>query len=369
MMIPDGEPDPDLLRIAARVEIHRIADLSRLDDLGLCVAAAVRRPFDPASITVCAGRGATWQEARTAAVAEAVERYCAEPRGRFATITTRLPLGAAIPVSQLVPATIPDDEAVIEWIAGSDVVHNTPIWVPCAAVFFPYRGPTWFSPATHGLAAGDSLADATRRALLECVERDAYTRAVALATVHRGRECPPVSADVLDDHARRCHGRALAAGLRVLLRDVTGGIGIPTVLATVAERTGDAVWAHLGCAADLDPRAAASRALTEAIQGRLVDIQGAREDLCVVRESPDPWFHDATDEPLQPPPPSIATDDPIAEIARRLVADGCGPAAVVDLSLEDVPFRVVRVVVPGLEVWAHDPARVGARLEAWCRAR
>lgn len=364
----DDAVDLELAQIARRVEVRRVADLSRLDDLDLHVAAAVRTPLDPASISVCAGRGPTWAVAKRNAIAEAFERYCAEPRGRLATVLSVEPPGEAITVASLIPSRDPRPGELVEWIVGVAVRDRRPVWVPAAAVFYPYRGASWFLPSTHGLAAATTWDDAVLAATLECVERDAYTRAVALASLGRGRQCPPLDPEILNADGRRWHRAAVAGGLRVVLRDLTSAIGIPTVLATIAEPVGELIWAHRGCAAALDATTAATRALGEAAQGRLVDIQGAREDLPVERESPAPWFYLRDGEVDRPGPPPIRADDPIGEISARLRADGCGELVAVDLSLAGVDWRAVRVVVPGLETWAFDPSRVGARLETWCEA-
>lgn len=367
--LADADHDDELDAIARRVEVRRLADLSRLDALDVCVAAAIRAPFDPASISVCAGRGSTWPIARRRAIAEALERYCAEARGRLAVVCARTPPGPAVSVDSLLPSRPLLDGELVDWVEGVSLTSAESTWVPAAAVFYPYRGPVWFAPATHGLAAGETLGAATEAALLECVERDAYSRAVALATCGRGTACPPLGAEHLDVDGRRWLDAARAVGLRVLLRDVTGGTAIPTVLATVAEGDGAETWAHRGCCAARNVAAAATGALGEALQARLVDIQGAREDLPPQRVAAAPWFVRSHGEAAGSGPHPVVTDDLLSEMCRRLVADGCGAPVMVDLSLPDVPWRVVRVIVPGLEIWAFDATRVGRRLEAWCGAR
>ena len=397
----------DLVAVAQRIGVQRIADLSALDDLGVHVVAAVRTPLDPASVSVCSGRGATVEAARIGALAEAIERWCAEPRGRIATVHAIEPPGRFVGGAALCPARAPRADDTVAWLRGDDLIDGGPTWLPAQAVFYPCRDqPLWFAPATHGLAAATTIADARLAALLECVERDAYSRAVALASVGRGDACPPVAAErVLGSVALHWLACAQRAGLVVRMRDVTGDTGIPTLLCTVAEPTADTLWAppadaharqrgagprshlwappadaharqrgagprshlwaHHGCAAALDAGVAADRALGEALQARLIDIQGAREDLPMQRVAPDPWF--LPPPPGGRPPRSVATaNDPVELIAGRLVAAGCGPPVAVDLSADDLPLRVVRVVVPGLEVWAEDPTRAGVRMERWC---
>jgi ribosomal protein S12 methylthiotransferase accessory factor YcaO len=113
---------------------------------------------------------------------------------------------------------------------------------------------------------------------------------VALASVGRGDEVSVITGERL----RACAGLRLAQferiGIRWLARNLTCDTGVPTVLATIAE----AAWVHFGVASHPDGRIALARALDEAAQGRLVDLQGAREDL-LERDAVgvDPWFTEA----------------------------------------------------------------------------
>lgn len=358
---------------AARFGVARVSEITRLDGVGAPVVAAIRRDPIAESVSVASGRGDTVPAARVAALAEALERYCAEPRGRLAIVTARTGelTGRALPPRALIPAVEIADDAVLEWCRG-ETLDGEPIWVPVNAVVFPYEpGPgaiALFAGHTHGLAVGATRDEAIVHGLLECIERDAHSRAVALASVGRGDEVPVLAPGRVRAAAGPQIERLERAGLRWLARDVTCDTQVPAVLATVAEGS----WSHVGAAAHPDPHAALVRALDEAAQARLVDIQGAREDL---RErdpaGPDRWFLDAGgaasgDLPGSTAPGSLA--EVLGWLAQRLAAVGVAPI-VVDLGLPDVELCVVRAIAPGLETWAYDPSRAGSRARTWLGPR
>lgn len=353
---------PALTPRSARVA--RVTALDRLDRLGVPVVSAMRADPLGESVSVCTGKARTAAEARRNALAEAWERWCAEPRGhlpvRYAPVDA--PPGRAVDPRALHPAPwAPPTAAPIGWVAGVDLGDGRRRWVPAEAAFFPWFHPTpWFAPSTNGLAAGASPADACARALLEAVERHAVS--VALAAVAAGDDAVGPAPAVVSAWARRLSARASREGLAVRLRDLTGPLGVPVAQAVVHEDDGSGVWAHLGWAARPTLEAAVDAALLEALQSRLVDIQGAREDLPAAREAPHPWF---LAEPLRVAarPDRMAIGRPAAlvrEIRARLAAAGLPAPVVVRLDRRDGPLPVVRVVAPGLRVDALDPERAPA---------
>ncbi|HEY0478882.1 MAG TPA: YcaO-like family protein [Kofleriaceae bacterium] len=351
---------------APRCGVTRIADVSRLDDLGIHVATATRIPRHRASISVASGRGASITEARCAAIAEAIERACAEPDGRVAVRNASAAEldGAVLRLSAL---GVTDGEArCTAWCRGEGLSSGEPVWIPAAAVLYPWpAADVAFRPATHGLAAGTSRDDAATRGLLECVERDAYAHAVARLSVGCRPEAPPIDVAGLAGPAARWLATIAGRG-RVLVRQLPSDTGVAVALCTleIAGALGEPWW-HGGCAAAFELPEAVERAVGEALQSRLVDIQGAREDLSAERERAHDWFIDPGGER------SISADlgargpSSLAALTHAVVRLGLAEPALVDLSRDDAPLRVVRVVAPGLEVWAHDPTRIGERCRRW----
>ncbi|HMG57079.1 MAG TPA: YcaO-like family protein, partial [Kofleriaceae bacterium] len=82
-----AEIDRLLTASAERFGVARIAEITRLDRLGLPAVSVIRRDPIGHSVSVCTGKGDSVVEARVAGLAEALERYCAEPRGRLEVVT------------------------------------------------------------------------------------------------------------------------------------------------------------------------------------------------------------------------------------------------------------------------------------------
>lgn len=370
-------------RSVSRFGVSRVGSITRLDGVGIATVTAVRSNPIGESVSVCTGKGRTELHARVGALAEALERYCAEPRGRIPIETANanaLP-GDIVRPEALIPLNAVDDTFQLDWCRarvlrnsaheGALVRESVTVWVPANAVFFPYHpSPTacsLFAAQTTGLATGSTIEEALTFALLECIERDAYSRAIALASVGRGDEIPVVD----PTSAQEVVGNELAAirarGHGILIRDVTCDTDVPTFLCTIHDGT----LAHFGVAARPLASEALRAAVEEAAQSRLTDIQGAREDL-PAREAaplPDPWFLAPGSAAVIPVREGWRADNPgdvLVGLNTRLAAlDHPVQPVWVDLSLPEVDFAVVRVVTPGLEVWAYDPTRVGPRAQHW----
>lgn len=372
---PLAELDRILSDAAPSFGVARAGDITRLDDLGLPTFTAVRADPIGESVSVCTGKGRTLPAARVSALAEALERYCAEPRGRIAVTTAREDelAGPFVASAAIIPGAGYEIDGPIDWCRGRRLADDRPVWVPANVTFFPYQPSAHArrlcAAATHGLAVGASRAEAVVHGLLECIERDAYARAVALASVDRG-ELVPVIAPVAIEAAAPTEVAAIRrAGLHLLARDLTHDLEIPAVLCVIT----DGALAHMGIAARPCGERALRAALAEAAQSRLTDLQGAREDLpprdgeAVAR-----WFVEAGASPVVALPRTPGADAGVAATLRtlleRLARAGLHDPVAVDLDLAGVDLSVVRVVAPGLEVWAHDPSRIGARARTWLMA-
>jgi len=116
------------------------------------------------------------------------------------------------------------------------------------------------------------------------------------------------------------------------------------------------------------------RALTEVAQSRLTQIHGAREDTEVAdfrrkigyertRRLNRYWFESDRDEDFTGIPSSDSDDflTDIRNVIEALGDAGLNKVIVVDLTRPDIGVPVVRVIVPGLEVFAMDGERSGRR--------
>jgi YcaO-like protein with predicted kinase domain len=354
--------------------VTRVGSITRLDGIGIATVSTVRGDPIGESISVSTGKGASELQARVGALAEALERYCAEPRGRIAIPSARaveLDGACLAPEALILPEGV-EAGGNVNWCRGR-TLDGASVWIPANAVFFPFfpsaGAARLFAANTTGLAVGSSVDEALVFALLECIERDAYSRAVALATVGRGDDVPVVDLKSVREFAGAELEGILRRGHDVLVRDLRCDTDVPCYLCTLH----DGVLAHFGTAARLDAGEAVRAALQEAAQSRLTDLQGAREDLADRSTSNmggvDPWFLSGGNAEVVAVSGDWCGDsvgDALEELRGRLNAVTLpAPVAWIELSLSQVALTVVRAVTPGLEVWAFDPSRLGPRARGW----
>jgi ribosomal protein S12 methylthiotransferase accessory factor len=183
----------------------------------------------------------------------------------------------------------------------------------------------------------------------------------------------PTGDSDLDD----LHERIVSTGLvpRVVL--LAEGTLPPVALASIVEPMSDPPMAHIGLGCSLSPAHAIERALTEAIQSRVVDVQGAREDFMRV-DDPTPsvnphsrrlralpkdcWFVDMPARQIRLSElRDESTDDLACDVnllLAKLPANGIGRAIAIDISPANQPLAVVRIVGPDFETTAVD-GRIG----------
>ena len=394
----------------ARIGVTRIADTTGLDTLGMPIHSAIR-PDDAGmdGISVYNGKGLTKAASLAGAMMEAVERYCAEQwyaerqTGSYRQIRRRNPdVFVMNPNSmRLQQETAGDTEdVVLDWGAGWDLLNDRPAVLPLPMVLCPYDGPgggVW-SCSSNGLASGNTIEEAIAHALAELNERDAFTIATVrsqvvprvratLEAIAHGRPASPTGVDrsiapsirlgTVPPDVRRLTRAAQRDGSQLWLRDLTSDIGIPVFVASMRREEDDGTeLAAGGFGCDPNASIAAVRAITEAAQGRNVQIQGVREDASAARQKTstrgrvlwcsdsDRWI-DFADIPSYDHP-DILTD--VQTMLDRLRAVGVSEAYAVDVSHPDIPASVVRVVVPEMESWflhdfAEDSARLGSRAQ------
>ena len=320
--------------------------------------------------------------ARLVALAEALERYCGirpapdapirarrDELGERAVCPTTLPLFserqyalAGFPFAPYSPAR------TLSWREGFSLTGRTPRLVPECAVSYGTRGGELFDECSSGMAAHGSPAQATLRALLELIERDAFM----IAWLHR-LSLPLIDLDEAGDpYCRAALDEIRAHGYDAFLVDLTTDLGVPTTLALMigSGQAGPALVC--GAAADLDAHLATRRALLEAHGAFRESLASAWKPGRVYGEDEVRSLEDhglAYAHPAWLPRarflwsgrrrrrlPAAAATPPapaaqLAELVARL--DGRGlEVIVVDMTapeLASTSLSVVRVLVPGLQ--------------------
>jgi thioglycine synthase len=351
--------------------ITRVADITDLDRIGIPVFSSIRPMADRGAISVYNGKGATPTEARVSAMMEGLERYSAEVRDRQLDIASFSLLDGALDPRDLILPVDADPDALIPWISGWDMMNQEDILVPANAVFHPlpseYR--RLFRTNTTGLASGNVIEEAIFHGLAEIIERDAW------ALVEAARHTGPLIQDVKDDLARGLMDKFAAAGVDVYLRDITSDIGVATCAAAADDLLlRDPTLLTTGMGTHTSAKVAVLRALTEVAQSRLTQIHGAREDTTLAdfrkrigyertKKLNSHWFSGSEKRSFADVP-SFESDDFLLDIRHmlaKLKEAGLDRAVVVNLTRPEIGIPVVRVIVPGLEMSAVDPERVGKR--------
>lgn len=371
-------PPEETLRRAREVipvaGITRVAEITSLDRVGIPVFSSIRPTAATGAVSVYNGKGATRIEAEVSAVMEGIERYSGEMNdqkpliGRYSEVSARET--AINPKDLILPPLVPADIA-IPWVWGYDIMREEEVLVPAHAVYhpLPVTYGRIFRTNTNGLASGNTLEEATFHALMEVVERDAWS------LVEAARRTAPRIEGITDRFAADLLAKFADAGVAVTLRDITSDIGVPTVAAVADDLVlKDPALLTIGMGSHTSAQIAVLRALTEVAQSRLTQIHGAREDTDTAdvrrkigyertKRLNRHWFTDG-DTLEFAAMPSFDSDDFLTDINRvldRLAAAGLSRVVVVDLTRPEIGIPVVRVVVPGLEIYAVDQDRIGRR--------
>jgi len=372
-----------------KIGVTRIADITNLDRLGIPIFSAIRPSAAPGAISIYSGKGSTEQRARISAIMESFERCLAERPGVNANIEGGISAPALVEsyATAIESCSVLDPKALLlsqpfnpsslmEWVGAYDLMSGEETFISANAVYHPYDSPgqcqKLFLSNTNGLASGNVLEEAILHGLLEVIERDAIS--TAQFTRNLGKEIVLTEEDgYLYELARKFKD----AGVELRVWLVPTDTGIPTVIAATDDaKLKDPALLVMGAGSHLKPEIAVARAITEAAQSRVVQIQGAREDtdregfirsVGYDRMKRLNWFwfeegekislSEVQDLSRKSPAENI---DVILEKLKGLAEK----VLVVDLSREEVAVPVVRVIIPGFELFTIDRDRTGKRITA-----
>ena len=376
-VVPPEETLKRVEKLLPDIGVTRVAEISGLDRIGIPVFSAIRPGSKQGAISVYAGKGATPVEARVSVIMESIERYSSEMQkqdkkkivaGSYEEISGQFE--AVPPPSLILPGQLLPHSR-LDWFDGYDLMNNEEVKLPCNAVFHPYESTVGrlFRSNTNGLASGNTMEEAIFHGLMEVVERDALS--LAEATRFPG-EGIVVGKD--DGLVSELYGRFGKAGVDVKLWYLPTDTGIPTVLAASDDLDLlDPALLVIGVGTHLDARIAVLRALTEVAQSRATQIHGGREDTDRERVTRSigyermkrlnrHWYAEPASTVAVKDLPDLSTRSHKGDIERSIVElkRVAGRVIVTDLTRK-IGVPVVRVTVPGLEMYAIDRERMGDR--------
>ncbi len=399
-----------LASVASSLGVTRLADITGLDRIGIPVYSSVV-PDSPDMLSVYSGKGARPIDAKVGAMMEAIERQTAiRTRLHFveASFTRLRQTGLTLDprsINQRLRDNYSED-ATYCWSKAFDLVTQEKCWVPSKYAGFLWRELPHLSPFvtndTTGLASGNTFEEAVCHALCELAERDAWTMAeLGARQLPRERRSLAFGVDDKDgpddfelypcldlpgdDPLLR---QFRQTGLMPMVRDITSSLGVPTFFASVVDQSIEgAPMAHSGLGTHPDARVALRRALTEVAQSRCVDIQATREDIlpsdakrssfalhtrrltkinrnswCITPSQRTRAFSEVPSHCFR----SVKED--LDFLVQRFAANGLNQILVVDFTPHAENYSVVRVIVPGIELWATDRGKLGPRAHAYWRA-
>lgn len=362
--------------------VTRIAEITHLDRIGIPVYSAIRPGAAEGAVSIYAGKGATKPQAKASAMMEAFERYSAEQQetdkekiitGSFTDMDSGID-----PVSLILPSgSTLTDKTNIDWVAAINARNDNEFLIPANAVYHPYKpdkGQFIFKSNTNGLASGNVIEEAVFHGITEVVERDAWSIFEALRQpkleVNFENTENPLIRDITSKFKK--------AGVEVKLVDLTADVEITTMAAVSDDKVlKDPALLTLGVGTHLDPEVAALRALTEVAQSRATQIHGTREDTTRavfmrkagyerMKRINKHWFGESSGELDLSEIKNKAKKSFKEDIETSLkLLNKCGFDEVLytDLTRPEIDIAVVRVVIPGMEVYSVDVERVGNRLK------
>jgi YcaO-like protein with predicted kinase domain len=375
-----------------RLGITRLANVTGLDRIGLPVCIAVRP--NSRALATSQGKGETLPAAMASAMMESIETWHAERVN--APLRWESYEALRHEVRTLDPAELPVrvDAAFhasrpVLWMQGEEVGSGDAVHLPYELVAVNYvRQPghqAVFLESSNGLASGNHAVEAVVHGLCEVIERDAVTLWELVPAAER--ESRRVDLDTIPaGHLRDVVQTLADKGVMLAAWDITTDVGLPCFTCTIVEDPDSPHWRPVpmfsGHGAHLDPQIALSRAIHEAIQGRLTAISGSRDDLFPTdyvkvgnRDDHARSVQVMRDGPAELPmatstlPIGDCIEDDLRTLLDRIAAVGAGPVVAVDLSRPEIGIPVVKVVVPGLEPYHTPLYQPGARARRAIAAR
>lgn len=373
------------------LDMIRVDSLDRIGIPVYCTIAHFTPDINQNKPTVHWGKGYSPIQAQASALAETIERFSSRVFSHTPLIQARYKdvASCAINPRHLITDSeeashrhVPFDEnMLVHWRWGYDLLKNSPILIPAICVHFPFdihENRNFANQSTNGLAAGNCLEEAILQSLLELIERD------ATYIILRNRICTPdvVVDSIKDNTLSWTIQRIRDAQMGVYIKDFTTDIGIPVmgVLITDTVNKNGLMIAH-GYGAHLDPKIALMRALTEAAQVRCFYLKylkelphKRREKFCSSHFLFDNKAKDIFDCMLRPGShkrdfsdiPNLASNElsNSLELCMNKVKKVLHDSSIfaVNLTHLEIDFPVVKVIVPELQNIDHEHLNISKRM-------
>lgn len=348
--------------VMQKLGITRVADVTRLDNLGIPVTIAIRP--NSKNLATSQGKGLTLGLAKISAIMESIETWHAENLpagdliGSYNQLSKQYNLlnpNKLIRQDYLIEGILDQD---MEWLRAESLCDLSESYLPRDFLTLDATSTTLpmlvFATSTNGLASGNTLAEATCHALYELIERNSFCR--WSYAPHKISETLLDLDSITDPAAKGLIQQFKDKETQVAVWDVSDDNDVPVYMASIMQ-SGVSTGMNLfsGKGAHLDKNIALTRALTEAAQARLTYISGSRDDVYpsyysygVPRSSP---FENGKLDYSQRSLIAYDSDfdSNIKTLLDKLSVSGYSEIYRYNLTREDIGIPVVRVIIPGME--------------------
>lgn len=355
--------------------ISRFADLSDFIDINIKVVSAIRTKITQQQNSLTQGKGKNIIEATSTALLEALERFCASLTPKHYINTKEAIKSNYISIKELGYKSDLDPNN-IRWVECKSVRENEKVYIPAMEVYFPYYGKevleSGISPYTSGLACGGTSAEATVFSILEVIERYTISKFYKnFLKFNLGNIIDPNS--ISDPEICSLLNNLTEVGCEFFLVKIHSLM--PTYYVAILDTSGlGPKFMVSGSSCNISNAKALKDAIFEAIQSLYVVLQGAREDLWRHKNHYDNQNYSTENVffklkkfftnkygaiPLPQDNQEFKSIDIIYEyLLEKLEQSGYQKIYVSDLSIENIPLNVTKVIIPPLFDSFVNPARI-----------
>lgn len=305
------------------------------------------------------GKGLSRSQALASACMEFIERLCA--RQRAGDVLQEDNCGSSETEACRDPRLFildPDKgyhpDKRIDWTRGYSLTHHEPVRIPANLVFYPYNPDrtdkvvAWTD--SNGLASGNNLEEAILHGLLEVIERDA-----AMISEYNSLPLTDIRAENPPAEVGRLIASLEEQDIHISFKKAMTDLPFPVVAAFLCHKN-DRTLCSVAFGCHLDAGLALSRALTEAIQ---LLPPSVHHQEWLLSGSPDRYRMRSAAPISLEEMPGLASADLKENIGTclNILSEAGSEVILADLSLPDLPFRVVRVLATQLQPLIHDRDR------------
>ncbi len=395
-------PLSECLKRAERVVSDRVGIISKVDfeELVPGEPEVYFAHSEPANVSVLCGQKAlnhgdaasiNSDRAIMKAVGESIERYCS---GQYDISDLVLSSYEEIEVDAVDPQTFAlyseeqysqenfpfpplTHQTPLQWAKGHCLKSDKPLWVPAAFVYVPYlfddpKEAPYFTPISTGLACGPDISWALYKSILEAIERDTFM--ITWKNQLSQPRLDPWSSN--DPFVHQLLEALQYVSLDCEVFYLTSDIKVPVIIVILKRKEG-IPFTTMGIGADLDP----NRALTQALEEAYLTFLGMSRYAKLKKDfKPEPEFENIKTPTLHalahavcpelrsslnfltPSDTPISIDDipnlssksklgNVQTLVKMLADKGFDVISydLTTLDIDEVGFKVVRSVIPGLQ--------------------